>query len=62
MDDFQPQTAFEGWVKKAIEELEKRFDNHLAHHEQLENRIITWGIAFTAVAMFIGWVLRDFIK
>ncbi len=61
-NSFKPQTAFEGWIKRAIDELDEKFNNHLKHHEVLEARLIKWGIALTSISAFIGWLLRGYIK
>ena len=71
--DFSPSTAFEGWIKKAIEELERRIGehsktaderwaNHLFHHEKLENSLIKYGILLSGLSLFLGWVIRSVIR
>lgn len=68
-DEFIPLTAFEGWIKKAIEEIEKdlieqrsNWTNHLRHHEILESRLIVWGVALVGISSFIGWIIRGLLK
>lgn len=73
MKDFEPKTAFEGWVFKAITNLEEevsehqleaksRWNNHLKHHQRLEARLIYWGITLSGLSTFVGWMLRGFFK
>ena len=58
MDRFEPTSAFEGWVKAKIENLEGLFKNHLRHHEALERKLyLLVGLGFLAgilISRFVG--------
>lgn len=71
-DGFTPQTAFEGYVKASLDNMEKRLDNlpcgetfkRLSNAENkisnIEGRAIVWGgLAGTAITFIIKWLLKQ---
>ena len=53
MNDFKPNSAFEGWMYAKIQGMEKNLSNHLSRHNKLELSLIVAGLGLITSLVYI---------